>query len=1610
MKQKSRKIRNRILSWIVVFAMMITMIPVANMGKVEVNAATKTLYEQDILNYFRNNQIVGHKTNFGNGCMAWCNTVYRQVFGVDTSKIVCCAPYTAEVNPYHLNISKDKNAIPIGAYVFFGGPKKQSTYCRKLNKPAGHTVIYVGNNEVVGVRGSGTVTLDTISYWEKSGYPFLGWTLPPGVNIVSGEGGTTVPSSIYITGQIHPTGNLPLGKSSPIRGTIYSNYNLTNVTAAIYDSGNQIARRNDNGSQIVVSVSPNKTSYNLLGAVNNGMIFNKLNSGSYRYVLCATDAKGKTVELINSPFSVGTVCVPNIYSNSVIGGVKVSMSADNGTIYYTTDGSNPTAGSNRYTGEFVLNHSAVIKAIAVNNGASGDIRTANITVGQLSNPQIGCSIDENALTISILADSGATVYYTTDGSNPSTSSPQYTGAFQVKDSVTVKALAVRSGSATSGIATDTFNVQSPATPIVKLSTGSKIAVGDSVAVTWNEQRIAYSYTAKLSMGDTVLEEQTVKGTSCAFTLPEVGDYTITVKANNFKGTSAESYPAVEVSAMNPLSVTFVDFDDTVISTQQVRYGYKAELPQKNPTRRGYDFKKWDNNAVYSEVKKDITAKAEYSKKRYIVKFEDGSGSALAPQQEVLFEDGVKLPADPTIDRDGYAFMGWRCISKDENSALDYEKVDANMTLIPVFDWANKDLPIKLYIDSATQESANSYKVSVRMTHYENVDTKGRLLITLKTSNGKMVKTFVEEFTVLAGQTSHSIKDIELVCDQIATRVEISAVGTDGQKTEGTIAESVTAETTSYANTKYSEWSTTAPSAGAKGVETKKMYSYRDKHYTDSTASSLAGWTQYGSPYVWYGDWSGTQTTSSYPGSSDTLEVTGSTTYYNWHHYCNKYSGKWNVDSIPYGSSSVYHSTTTTYSMPALSMADKGNRQAYGGKGTGAPKCSYNFYAWWLDSTPTTYYYRTRSKTVTYHYYRWGVWSHYSDNSITPNADREVREQTYYRYLIPMETPSEGEDLSGEAYTQQGKLEKTDLNFSGKIANILVYKNTNNDPTENQLEYVGQTVIGEENSYDFSFIPKETPEQANSNYIISLALEGTTDLFNIGVIYAERPYYHVTFYDTDGKEIVSEEVQQGDSVEAPEAPEIEGYTFVGWDKDTTDIQADRAITAQYKANEYCVVYVDYDQNTIQMETLSHGTPLPNPTPDAIEGKEFLGWDKIIDGQETVTGNMILTATYDVQDFEVKFVDENGTAISTQTVEYGEAATAPKPISVKDRKFLGWSTDFAWWNVTADITVNPVLSYEESSSAPVYEIEDTYLGGLLSVTVPNGEKAYYAIDYEEEQDASEMPEEISEENQEEIAEGESIIGGDETVWSEYTEEILLTTDAVVHLKTMDDNKNDSEIIDIDYSYDEAENPYTKTAKIDMPRAIGGMGDYIEIPINIDVNPGLMGAGFTFKYDSEIFDEVTITTGEVFENGMFNENVLQEMGEVKILWSDVDQVTKTGTLFTVRLHVKTTVEEGDYSFDLEYSQEDTFDLNFQDVKVVINGSGDITVGDIVLGDVNGDDFINNKDVAFIARYLVGKNELTEKQKSVADVNSDGKINNKDVSKLARFLVGKEKSLGGN
>ena len=149
----------------------------------------------------------------------------------------------------------------------------------------------------------------------------------------------------------------------------------------------------------------------------------------------------------------------------------VTITAENGTtIYYTTDGSDPTSSSTPYEGQFTVHYDAnnptTIKAIAVDD--EGNVSTIAEAVYTWIAPKVTIrpatrDVYNPTLTVVIGCNPvDATVYYTTDGSEPSTSNGTlYEGPFEVTfaslgDQVTVKAIAYNDDDVPSAVDAATY--------------------------------------------------------------------------------------------------------------------------------------------------------------------------------------------------------------------------------------------------------------------------------------------------------------------------------------------------------------------------------------------------------------------------------------------------------------------------------------------------------------------------------------------------------------------------------------------------------------------------------------------------------------------------------------------------------------------------------------------------------------------------------------------------------------------------------------------------------------------------------------------------------------------------------------------------------------------------------------------------------------------------------------------------------------------------------------------------------------------------------------------------------------------------------------------------
>ena len=119
------------------------------------------------------------------------------------------------------------------------------------------------------------------------------------------------------------------------------------------------------------------------------------------------------------------------------------------TIYYTTDNSTPSAMSQQYTQPVHLESNCVVKAIAVRDGwTDSEVSSFSMLAYQVAKPVI--TINGNIASITT-STPGAQIYYTLDGTNPSTASELYTEPIILRNRCILKVLAVKDGYRNSGL-------------------------------------------------------------------------------------------------------------------------------------------------------------------------------------------------------------------------------------------------------------------------------------------------------------------------------------------------------------------------------------------------------------------------------------------------------------------------------------------------------------------------------------------------------------------------------------------------------------------------------------------------------------------------------------------------------------------------------------------------------------------------------------------------------------------------------------------------------------------------------------------------------------------------------------------------------------------------------------------------------------------------------------------------------------------------------------------------------------------------------------------------------------------------------------------------------
>lgn len=198
-----------------------------------------------------------------------------------------------------------------------------------------------------------------------------------------------------------------------------------------------------------------------------------------------SDVNSPLVSKINNVFADGYVPVPTVATPafSIPSGtytsaqnVTITCATAGATIHYTTNGTEPIASSAAYSGPISISATTTLKAKAFKAGMNDSaIVSATYTISAdqpvetVATPtfSIPAGTYASAQNVAITcATAGATIRYTTNGSEPTSSSSVYSGPVNISITSTLKAKAIKSGMNDSVTVSAVYTIEGGNNPVI----------------------------------------------------------------------------------------------------------------------------------------------------------------------------------------------------------------------------------------------------------------------------------------------------------------------------------------------------------------------------------------------------------------------------------------------------------------------------------------------------------------------------------------------------------------------------------------------------------------------------------------------------------------------------------------------------------------------------------------------------------------------------------------------------------------------------------------------------------------------------------------------------------------------------------------------------------------------------------------------------------------------------------------------------------------------------------------------------------------------------------------------------------------------------------------
>ncbi len=262
-----------------------------------------------------------------------------------------------------------------------------------------------------------------------------------------------------------------------------------------------------------------------------------------------------------------------------------------GTIYYTTNGTIPSTSSAKYTGPINITTSKTLKYFVVNQfGISSQVYTQEYIIDTIPPTAIADAtggIYNSSKKITLYISEPGTIYYTKNGTTPTTSSTKYTGPLSVTSTTTLKFIAVDKAGNKSPIYTQTYTIDKT-TPTANANIKGRLYnTTKNITLTMSESGIIYytkngtapttasiQYTEPISItGTTTLKFIAVDkagNTSPIYTENYTIDTTTPTASVNLKGGLYNTNKNIIISMSEPGTIYYTK-NGTTPTTSSTKY-------------------------------------------------------------------------------------------------------------------------------------------------------------------------------------------------------------------------------------------------------------------------------------------------------------------------------------------------------------------------------------------------------------------------------------------------------------------------------------------------------------------------------------------------------------------------------------------------------------------------------------------------------------------------------------------------------------------------------------------------------------------------------------------------------------------------------------------------------------------------------------------------------------------------------------------------------------------------------------------------------------------------------------------------------------------------------